>query len=327
MLHKAFEKLFGCPLFEVVGSSGSRNLFLRMPSAEIRQGVNGAGALRRNYVTLKLWTDGHGVSSGKLDHILENSKSLQYTMLATLHSSAEFSHMQFDTNGGSSEDEENYNIDDVVEDIKTYTQCLVDLSGALECPATDPEYHDHVPAIPRLEKRGGRDYYADLIIAKYPKASLKLRMQVERRNNANVSAADEIEVQARSVTSKLHLTQSSTWAKTIISFMSSISGGSRAQIPSLPAEAKNGQYFECSACGKYIRARTNREKHLYNGLQPYTWFYLSCGFSGTSFRDRDVWSTHLELDHGNGTSVILIHLARHMEDIALATLPCGLTRS
>lgn len=77
-------------------------------------------------------------------------------------------------------------------------------------------------------------------------------------------------------------------------------------------------------------------------MQPYTCFYAGCNFTATPFLDRQAWSHHLELDHGLGpywaeqecplcfesTSVgkgaILSHFARHMEDIALATLPRGI---
>lgn len=42
--------------------------------------------LRRSRATLMLWSDGHGVPTGRLDRVLESSKSLQYTTLATLNS-------------------------------------------------------------------------------------------------------------------------------------------------------------------------------------------------------------------------------------------------
>lgn len=80
-------------------------------------------------------------------------------------------------------------------------------------------------------------------------------------------------------------------------------------------------------------------KHLFLDLQPYTCFYTGCSFSATPFAGRQLWSNHLELDHEfgpawtkvecplclefteSGKSAILIHFARHMEDIALASLP------
>jgi hypothetical protein len=87
-----------------------------------------------------------------------------------------------------------------------------------------------------------------------------------------------------------------------------------------------------------IEANFSR-KHLFLDLQPYTCFYVNCSWSVTPFADRQLWSKHLELDHElgpswdsiqcplclentePGKSAILIHFARHMEDIALAALP------
>ena len=74
-------------------------------------------------------------------------------------------------------------------------------------------------------------------------------------------------------------------------------------------------------------------------LRPYNCLFTSCAFTRESFPDRQIWSEHLELEHGFGPtwdaircplcldttkcgkSRVLIHFARHMEDIALASLP------
>ncbi|KAH7398766.1 hypothetical protein DE146DRAFT_504063 [Phaeosphaeria sp. MPI-PUGE-AT-0046c] len=131
------------------------------------------------------------------------------------------------------------------------------------------------------------------------------------------------------------------YAETVVSFMTSIARGKRVQIPPLPQEAKSGSQFECNACGRLVRAVNNREwrKHLYLDLQPYTCLFVGCAFSVQPFADRHLWSNHLELDHqlgpdwrsitcplclestDSGKTRMLIHFARHMEDIALAALP------
>ncbi|KAF2131117.1 hypothetical protein P153DRAFT_384331 [Dothidotthia symphoricarpi CBS 119687] len=248
----------------------------------------------------------------------------------------------------------------LVENIKTYTDCLVDLSPALECPAIDPE-HDDEPSVLRVEQRAAHEYHAELILAKYPNASFEMvdclgktswaryqRMQQEREHNVH---AYDYEQRSRIADSKSKFQDSglgtsippanSAYAETVISFMTGVTGGKRVQIPSLPAEAKNGSPFECHACGRRIRATTNREwrKHLYLDLQPYSCFYTSCSFRATPFANHQLWSDHLELDHKlgpdwnsvecplclettkNGKSALLVHFARHMEDIALAALP------
>ena len=80
-------------------------------------------------------------------------------------------------------------------------------------------------------------------------------------------------------------------------------------------------------------------KHLYNDLQPYTCLYTECNFSKSTFETRDLWSHHLDLGHRlgptweavqcplcrnttkPGKTAVLIHFARHLEEIALAALP------
>lgn len=84
---------------------------------------------------------------------------------------------------------------------------------------------------------------------------------------------------------------------------------------------------------------TSARSHLYRDLQPYTCLYTECAFSLEPFRDRQIWSDHLELDHafgpgweglkcplclehtGIGKKKILAHFARHLEDIAVSSMP------
>jgi hypothetical protein len=166
--------------------------------------------------------------------------------------------------------------------IRTYTNCLMAMGAALDCPAPDDEQVDK-PGQRSGEQRCASDYHVDLIKAKFPQADVLLvhqlgkasweryqRMQQERELNANkgiVSIASD----------KSHATFSefkdsglgttlppppSYYAPTIVSarsFISSISGGRGIDIPSLSPEARNGALFDCNACGRSIRAVTQRE--------------------------------------------------------------------
>jgi hypothetical protein len=174
----------------------------------------------------------------------------------------------------------------LVEDTKTYTGCLVDLSAALQCPAISKEQEDE-PSILRVQERAAHDYHIQLILAKYPSAQINLienlgktswnryqRMVHERESNANAQTHAELST-LHQTAAKSHLADSefqdsglgtslssaprTTYAETVISFMTSIGGGKRIQIPPLSAEAKSGAKFECNACGKQIRSTTNRD--------------------------------------------------------------------
>ncbi|KAF1851954.1 uncharacterized protein K460DRAFT_373842 [Cucurbitaria berberidis CBS 394.84] len=381
-------------------------LFLQLHDA-VSITKRGQNVLRRCHATLKLWGEGHGVWHGKLDQVLERSRHLQQMTLSILnplckvllnglskHAASDDANIMqmcnstaeiygqtkwllegFDEATSDSDSDSDSSGDGIghggikaiVEDIKTYTDCLVDLSTALDCPAVDP-IHDDEPSVLNVQQRAAHDYHADLILAKYPKANADLveclgraswqryqRIKQERESNANAqiyaqahpdsagkSLVADSEFQDSGLGTSLPSAPPTAYAETVISFMTSNAGGKRIQIPPLSAEAKNGAQFECNACGKYIRATTNRDwsrKHLFLDLRPYTCFYTGCVFSASPFADRQLWSNHLELDHKfgptwegiecplclevtkSGKSAILIHFSRHMEDIGLAALP------
>jgi len=179
----------------------------------------------------------------------------------------------------------------LAEDVKMHIDCLTDLSNALDFPAEDAVDTDDEPSTLRVEQRAAHDYHADLILAKFPKAQIKLaetlgriswdryqRMQQERDYNArdNITFAiqeqhvGEVATKSRFADSEFQDSGLGTslqvpsipatrYAETILSYMSSMVGDKRVQIPPLSEEAKAGAKFECNACGKHIYARTNRE--------------------------------------------------------------------
>jgi hypothetical protein len=183
----------------------------------------------------------------------------------------------------SSDDLERSGMSRIVEDTKTYTECLVDLSAALQCPAMDQEQEDG-PSIMRVEEREAHDYHTQLLLAKYPSAQADLigslgktswnryqRMVHERASNANAQMNVELhtaaiksriadsEFQDSGLGTSLPSAPPTSYAETVISYMTSIGEGKRIQIPPLSTEAKNGAQFECNACGSKIRATTNRD--------------------------------------------------------------------
>ncbi len=171
-----------------------------------------------------------------------------------------------------------------VEDVKVYTECLIDLSAALDRPATDP-IHEDEPSVPRIEQRTAHDYHSELIRAKYPQASSALveclgktswnryhRLQKLRESIVDMEMHGEIQAQSvaksqvansefkdSGLGTSIPAAPSISYAETVISFMSSVAGGSRVRIPPLSAEAKKGVKFECNACGKLIRATNNHD--------------------------------------------------------------------
>lgn len=178
----------------------------------------------------------------------------------------------------SSDDGIDHKLQDLVQDVKIYTNCLIDLGAALDCPALEPE-HDHEPSLITFEERFAHDYHTDLIKAKFPEAKLPLlqslgrtswrryqRMQQERDDNAltqtkstpcDKSHATKSDFQDSGIGTSLP-PPASVYAISVTSFTSSVAGSTPNGIPALPSQAKTGQLFECNACGKLIRATNNR---------------------------------------------------------------------
>jgi hypothetical protein len=171
---------------------------------------------------------------------------------------------------------DNRAMSDFVRSIKTYISCLTDLGSALVCPALEPEVDDK-PSQVILGQRLAHDYHTDLITAKYPQADMHLlqslgkiswdrylRMQRERDANAHKeqsvipSNKSCSEFQDSGLGTSLPPAQSS-YAESTVSFMTSVAGGKRVQIPPLTAEAKDGKSFECHACGLRIVVTNNRD--------------------------------------------------------------------
>lgn len=184
-----------------------------------------------------------------------------------------------DTDSGSSSDDCTMNgIHELVLRTKTYTACLMDLSSALICPALEVEPKDE-PSVITSGQRCAHDYHARLIEAKFPRAQPQLlhtlgqiswkryqRMQQEREayfraqlviSSDQNSQAAKSQFQDSGIGSSLPI--ASTYAGTTISFTTMASDGNRLNIPSIPAEAKNGKSFECVACGRHVRVTNNRE--------------------------------------------------------------------
>ena len=80
-------------------------------------------------------------------------------------------------------------------------------------------------------------------------------------------------------------------------------------------------------------------KHLFADLQPYVCPWDQCLGNTTTFRSRNTWVNHVGQEHtlvshwnglacplclesvGDGLGAVSVHIARHLEDIALAAIP------
>lgn len=162
----------------------------------------------------------------------------------------------------------------IASDVKMYTECLMDLGPLIECPATDSKKGKE-PRTSMIRERLAHEYHVELILAKYPEADTQLayclgktswdryqRMKEERETNILYSAAKSQADGSEFVDSGLGTSipdGASFYAESTVSFMTGVTEGKRVQIPSLSAEAKRGEKFECHACGKHIRVKSSRD--------------------------------------------------------------------
>lgn len=130
----------------------------------------------------------------------------------------------------------------------------------------------------------------------------------------------------------------SKYAETVMSYAA---GDRTVKIPPLPPGAKEGKPFDCLACGKSVSFTRGRmwKRHLFSDLQPWTCIEPDCVAENKTFTTQETWLQHLEFDHeygpdwtsrpcplcqedtGHGAASCSKHLATHLEEISLATLP------
>ncbi|KAI9695603.1 MAG: hypothetical protein M1820_008528 [Bogoriella megaspora] len=127
------------------------------------------------------------------------------------------------------------------------------------------------------------------------------------------------------------------------SSVSSIVAGSKPSLPPLPSSAESGEPFPCLACGRVISVSTKQtwKNHLISDLKPYVCVFPGCrlSYSPSEVLGGSFWTDHLESKHapedpslgwkcplcskqlGNNSRRFCAHLSRHLEDIAMASLP------
>lgn len=168
-------------------------------------------------------------------------------------------------------------LEDILEDLDTYTQCLVDLSPSLACPAMDSTTRGEATINTTIQSREPHQYYADLIGTRFPEAAADIVEQLGRSNwerYKRVSAERTANLQAPhpgkealDEVAASHFQDSglgsslpaqANYASSMTSYLSSSAGGDRPHVPALSDKAKRGIPFTCDACGKLIRVTNKR---------------------------------------------------------------------
>jgi hypothetical protein len=131
------------------------------------------------------------------------------------------------------------------------------------------------------------------------------------------------------------------------SYAESLLHGESVRRPELPQSGRDGGLFECPICFYVISVSGQREwmKHVFFDLQPYVCVFPHCKTPLLLYESRRAWFTHVLNSHLPSTdgasasdnarcplchdriqllSNFCRHLARHLEEIALFSLPSSL---
>ncbi|OCK74226.1 hypothetical protein K432DRAFT_311161 [Lepidopterella palustris CBS 459.81] len=246
-----------------------------------------------------------------------------------------------------------------LKDLRTYLDCLNDLNTVIETAIVDRDQDGQVKV---FAERVGYHFYADLITARFPSVNSALarhlgqanwaRYQRIHKQHTEGNLVDLVQEKAVSLLSgtKFHDSalgssrpNKTLYASTLVSFGTTSAGGSHSKLPPLSEEAKKGKAFICDGCGKPVRIQSTREwkEHIFQDLVPYNCVFSRCGYGPIPFPDQQAWIDHLGSNHGlqpewnsrqcsfcedaigPGRFLITTHLARHLEEIALAAIPRG----
>ncbi|KAI0114791.1 hypothetical protein F4814DRAFT_448628 [Daldinia grandis] len=250
---------------------------------------------------------------------------------------------------------------DTIETLLNEIECLLELGPRLEEPVFDYSTEEQSASLRPSIAPGPARYFVDIVLAKFPKCDLDfavaigqanwdstLRLQ-EKRNivpdSVHETAADKPTTIFQDSGLGSSLPGVSLRATTIISSNGDNADGDRpmgARIPPLPSEIEVGQLFACMICGEYVEKQNMRawKKHLLADLQPWICCQMACPCDRKPFETRGAWVEHLSKEHtshpewddktcplcriviNEGGLTTLSHVARHLEEIFLATLPC-----
>ncbi|PSN61666.1 hypothetical protein BS50DRAFT_533540 [Corynespora cassiicola Philippines] len=167
-----------------------------------------------------------------------------------------------------------------------------------------------------------------------PKAVVQADKPHSEFHDSGVGTSIQAQSELFSIKSKAH----SEYAVTVVSRRAK---ASHKRIPPLPEVARLGEPFECEVCRKTVQIKRTKDwkKHVFEDICAYTCIYIECSMSGVLFRNREAMTNHLVSHHNlaedltsrpcplcledvaGGRDALVIHFARHMEEIALGVLP------
>ncbi|KAK4038583.1 hypothetical protein C8A01DRAFT_37492 [Parachaetomium inaequale] len=218
-------------------------------------------------------------------------------------------------------------LEDIIADIKTDIQCLVDLGPRYKEPIRDRTFKEQAALPSPVTTWNPAEHLASRIRHRYPKGDVALarilgqtnwdrfkRLKASKEANAKAAERPAVKPEAASealgtvVASDFHdsglgtsVATPSLYAETVLSYHGT-KGGS-IKIPQVPAEGLGGKPFVCDICGRMcqlpvVNWKSFWKKHALSDLQPYVCVMTDCSFNLVPFSHKKAWIHHLELEHG-----------------------------
>ncbi len=189
----------------------------------------------------------------------------------TVHNEAEY---DSDCSSEASFDSEVDDAEEMIEDLRTDVQCLMDLSPLLKDPILDPASQKEPTISARWEPY---EPYIYKIIQRFPSAEAPLvrklgeanwarylRCQEDRNRTENEELLLKEEQGPSDIIAASRFQDSglgasvqamSSYAESIMTYNGN--DGQKVRIPPLPEEGKEGQPFPCVACGRMAQIKDN----------------------------------------------------------------------
>jgi len=224
-------------------------------------------------------------------------------------------------------------LEDVLENLKSDVEALVELGPCLEDPIRDTLVTEN-PAAPSQLAPDDTKYQAflDGIKQKYPQCDLSLahalskalydntmRLHRERqvasleagakfgpirgglpKDSGYESSLKEASQPQSIVPRDDSIAAGSSYARTLASFDDGDDGLARAPFPSQPKGLKTGDEFPCNACGRRV-AKSERasawRRHLLSDLRPWICCQVACDCARIPYRTKNEWLVHLQAQH------------------------------
>ncbi|KAI0602749.1 hypothetical protein F4775DRAFT_155029 [Biscogniauxia sp. FL1348] len=328
--------------------------------------------LQRSHSYMVLWADGYGVNDGLLDTSLDRSRRARYSTLrllssicqiltkrlllvitldqqaqldakvaAVVHAADKLKYLAQNDEAGDSDSDTSSDtssisgaadLDDIVEDLKTDAECLLDLGSRFDEKTVGETVTENAVDPVVLGSWDPSRTFVDRICWRYPQCDDDLAERLGKANWARVleyqKTKDQnarllqpevstsnscVEVSDKASSKKVSSTafydsalgssvpsappSFSQYAETVVSYHGG--QGESIRIPALPEGAKNGIPFACVGCGRTVTMvnKSVWKQHLFSDLKPYVCLDGNCAFNHTPFSTKLEWEDHLTLDH------------------------------